>query len=140
MSDKTKIGKPISIKDLSKLNLNEKITKLTANILYTKTDLIKENIKKELNITQDQFETILRKNPEKISTELIEGTENSIICERVYFEKKYLFTSQVAYFNSTVDLFSNKDKITTNIVYEIYKEISIKDLENLLDVDEEQVP
>lgn len=136
MSDKTKIGKPISIKDLSKLNLNEKITKLTANILYTKTDLIKENIKKELNITQDQFETILRKNPEKISTELIEGTENSIICERIYFEKKYLFTSQVAYFNSTIDF----DKVNTNIVYEIYKEISIKDLENLLDVDEEQVP
>lgn len=135
MTDTSKVGKPISVKDLGKLHLNEKITQLTANILYNKAEVLKENLKKELDITQDQFETIMRKNPERFTTELLAGTESSIICERVYFEKKYLFTVSVVYINNISSVGDNQR--STSILYDVYKEASVEDLAALLNIDDE---
>lgn len=125
MIEESKTGKPISVKNVQNININDRFKKLAAIIMFNKSNSTKERLKEELNLSQDQFETILRKDPTRFTTEVMEGTDKSISTERYYFDNKYLFTIDVCY----LDI-----KTTSNIHVEniIFKEENISNLKPTL--------
>lgn len=128
--DKVNTNKPISIKNVKDQTLNENFSKLLGNIMFNKTNIVKENIIKELDIRESQFETILRKDSNKFTTVLCSGRENSIITEQYFYEGKYLFTIDTIFTNTIVREDTN-DSLSTVIHYIIVKEDPIPKLRQL---------
>lgn len=135
--EKAKAGKPISVKDIKNLHVEEKAVQLLSNIMYQKAQVVKETLKKELNLSQSQFETILRKDSTRFTTMIMSGSENSIINERYYFDKKYIFTINVHYINKG-DIFKENGEVITTITYLVEKENIVEDLETLFNIDKEE--
>ena len=129
MSKKNK-GLPITVENIKEINLNESFNKLFANVLFTKTNLVKKNIIEKLNLKESQFETLIRKEASKISTMIFKGNHpNTLMAERYYYEKKYLFTIEV-YFENNTDNLMLVNYFT--FVEEITPELSQLTIENKL--------
>lgn len=110
----------IGVREMQTSHIEDNFKKLAANILFNKTSIIKDNIIKELDLRESQFETIVRKDAGRFTTLLVKGGENSIITEQFFYDEKYLFTVDTVFSNTTVR--DENDIPSTIIHYIIIKE------------------
>ena len=121
--------KGMGVREMQTTHIEDNFKKLAANILFNKTDIVKDNIIKMLDLRESQFETIIRKDAGKFTTVLVKGGENSIITERFFYEERYLFTLDTIFSNTTVR--DEGDIPSTIIHYVMIKEEPVPVLKQL---------
>jgi hypothetical protein len=109
--------------ELKDIALELAFKELLGLIIFKKVNTLKKAIIEALDITKDQFETIIRKDSDRFSTQLVKGSKGSIFKENIFCDKKYLITIEVKVTDS--------DDERTVIENLIYKEEVIPELTQL---------
>jgi hypothetical protein len=130
---------PITVEGVVNAHLSEKINLLFSNIIVTKNKLVTDKLKNKLDLRDSQFETILRKESKRIASAILAGDPYTIIKERFFFDRKYLFTIIIDYnpmnkITDNIDL--NFNIMELSIKFRTIEEENIPDLKEIVEANE----